>query len=161
MQVTPVGKWAVRSWNWTLEWLESGPAWRISGHLCSLDEGCLCVSGAASDLPGVLRFTRFSFFQQASLLLSLKWFKFCLSMPIFFLRSITPLYDYSEDYFFFQTKWRISTNTAMLYILWCKSSLGAYSLSFYCPLFSRFVNMVCHLSFSCHFGIVAFLLSII
>lgn len=63
---------------------ESGPAWRISGHLCNLDEGCLCVSGAASDLPGILRFTRFSFFQLASLLLSLKWFKFCLSLPIFF-----------------------------------------------------------------------------
>lgn len=35
---------------------KSGPAWRSSGHLCNLDEHCLCVSGAASDLPGVLRF---------------------------------------------------------------------------------------------------------
>lgn len=140
---------------------ESGPAWRISGYLCNLDEGCLCVSGAASDLPGVLRFTRFSFFQQASLLLSLKWFKFCLSLLIFFWEVLHLYMITLRIFFFFQQ------SDTFLQILQCYTYYDAEAVwglilcLFTVLFFSRFVNMVCHLSFSCHFGIVAFLLSII
>lgn len=87
-------------------------------------------------------------------------FAFCCCWEVLHLCMLTL-----RVIFFFSTEWCISTNTAMLYILWCESGGFCLFFVFFCAIFSRFVNTVCvSLIATCLFLVIlglAFLLSMI